>query len=80
MKLLVCLKIRFYYILYDKYLIYIIAMRTETRINCNADESNRFYGNRGALRCLHEHGDVAIVELQYLKGNKLLNYILFFLF
>lgn len=40
----------------------------EVHINCNADTSNRFYGNRGALRCLHEEGDVAILELQYLRG------------
>lgn len=40
----------------------------EVRIDCNADVSNRFYGNRGALRCLNEEGDVAILELQYLRG------------
>lgn len=44
-------------------------------MNCNADETNSFYGNRGALKCLHETGDVAILELQYLNGMKL---ILFF--
>ena len=36
-------------------------------INCNADATNRFYGNKGALQCLSEEGDVAILELQYLK-------------
>jgi hypothetical protein len=41
----------------------------EVQINCNADASNRFYGNRGALRCLHEEGDVAILELQYLRDH-----------
>lgn len=39
------------------------------RLNCNADTTNRFYGNLGALRCLQEEGDVAILELQYLQGN-----------
>lgn len=37
-------------------------------LNCNADASNSFYGNRGALKCLQEAGEVAILELQYLKG------------
>ncbi|XP_037032135.1 transferrin-like [Bradysia coprophila] len=41
----------------------------EVHINCNADATNRFYGNRGALRCLHEEGDVAILELQYLRDH-----------
>lgn len=45
------------------------AKAAEFRINCNADVSNRFYGNRGALRCLHEEGDVAILELQYLRDH-----------
>lgn len=37
--------------------------------NCNADATNRYYGNQGALRCLAEVGDVAVVELQYLKSE-----------
>ncbi|KAJ6648602.1 Transferrin [Pseudolycoriella hygida] len=41
----------------------------ETYINCNADATNRFYGNRGALKCLSEDGDVAILELQYLREH-----------
>lgn len=41
---------------------------TEIQINCNADATNRFYGNKGALRCLNEEGDVAFLELQYLRG------------
>lgn len=39
-------------------------------LNCNADTTNRFYGNLGALRCLHEEGDVAILELQYLQRKQ----------
>ncbi|GAB0090184.1 Transferrin [Sergentomyia squamirostris] len=35
--------------------------------NCNPDSTNRYYGNQGALRCLAEVGDVAVIELQYLK-------------
>uniref|UniRef100_A0A1B0DLF5 Transferrin-like domain-containing protein n=1 Tax=Phlebotomus papatasi TaxID=29031 RepID=A0A1B0DLF5_PHLPP len=37
--------------------------------NCNADGTNRYFGNQGALRCLAEVGDVAVVELQYLKKH-----------
>lgn len=41
----------------------------DTRLNCNADLTNRFYGNRGALQCLTDAGEVAVLELQYLKGR-----------
>lgn len=34
---------------------------------CSADDSNRYHGNGGALRCLSEDGDVAILERQYLN-------------
>lgn len=40
----------------------------DAKLNCNADATNRFYGNRGALQCLTDAGDVAVLELQYLKG------------
>lgn len=36
--------------------------------NCQADTTNRFYSNKGALNCLNEMGDVAILELQNLSG------------
>lgn len=36
---------------------------------CQADVTNGYYGNRGALQCLADVGDVAILELQYLKGT-----------
>lgn len=35
---------------------------------CDAHESNRYFGNVGALRCLQEQGDVAILEHQSLSG------------
>lgn len=35
-------------------------------INCAANPTNRFYGTRGALSCLSEVGDVAILEAQNL--------------
>lgn len=35
-------------------------------INCAASISNRFYGTRGALTCLNEVGDVAVLEHQNL--------------
>lgn len=38
-------------------------------INCVADSvTNRFYGNKGALQCLSELGDVAVLELQNLNA------------
>lgn len=37
--------------------------------NCNADQSNRFYGDRGALFCLLNKGDVAILGLKDLNGK-----------
>uniref|UniRef100_A0A7G3B0J1 Putative transferrin n=1 Tax=Lutzomyia longipalpis TaxID=7200 RepID=A0A7G3B0J1_LUTLO len=37
--------------------------------NCNADTTNRYFGNQGALRCLAEVGDVAVLELQYLRQH-----------
>lgn len=36
--------------------------------NCKADQTNGYYGNQGALQCLRESGDVAILEAQYLNG------------
>lgn len=39
------------------------------RDECSADDENPYYGNDGALKCLNEGGDVAILELQSLKGN-----------
>lgn len=36
---------------------------------CDAHENNRYFGNAGALRCLQEQGDVAILEHQSLSGN-----------
>lgn len=52
---------------------FIIAPRvinnTNSNTNCLADTTNRFYSNKGALNCLNEMGDVAIVELQNLSGN-----------
>lgn len=38
-------------------------------INCAASISNRFYGTRGALTCLNEVGDVAILEHQNLESH-----------
>lgn len=36
---------------------------------CSSDRSNQYYGNQGALRCLSEIGDVAILERQYLHEH-----------
>jgi len=35
-------------------------------IDCQASTSNRFYGNRGALACLSEVGEIAVLEHQNL--------------
>lgn len=45
-----------------------ITANAENKIDCTAAPTNGFYGNQGALQCLHEAGDVAILELQYLNG------------
>lgn len=44
-----------------------------SEVNCAADKTNRFYGNVGALQCLNEAGDVAVLELQYLLGKSFIN-------
>uniref|UniRef100_A0A182QXI1 Transferrin-like domain-containing protein n=1 Tax=Anopheles farauti TaxID=69004 RepID=A0A182QXI1_9DIPT len=36
---------------------------------CAASDTNRYYGTRGALRCLQEAGEVAIVEAQNLAEH-----------
>ncbi|XP_031637288.1 transferrin-like [Contarinia nasturtii] len=40
-----------------------------SELNCNADQTNIFYGNLGALLCLYQAGDVAIVGLKDLNEN-----------
>lgn len=37
--------------------------------SCDANPNNRYFGSRGALQCLYESGDVAIVELQNLVNH-----------
>lgn len=37
--------------------------------NCAAETDNKFYGTRGALSCLWENGDVAVLELQNLEEH-----------
>lgn len=38
-------------------------------IDCEAQSTNRFYGSRGALSCLSEVGDVAVIEHQRLHEH-----------
>lgn len=38
-------------------------------INCDASTSNRFYGTRGALTCLNEVGEIAVLEHQNLNEH-----------
>lgn len=47
------------------------AVINNTHTNCLADTTNRYYSNKGALNCLSEMGDVAIVELQNLSEHAL---------
>uniref|UniRef100_A0AAG5DJ12 Transferrin-like domain-containing protein n=1 Tax=Anopheles atroparvus TaxID=41427 RepID=A0AAG5DJ12_ANOAO len=46
-----------------------IEVNVDRNLLCAASESNRYYGTRGALRCLQEAGDVAIVEAQNLAEH-----------
>lgn len=43
--------------------------RRNMRGSCEASIINRYYGNSGALRCLDEVGEVAVLEAQYLHGE-----------
>lgn len=43
-------------------------MLRSLRGSCAATVDNRYYGNRGALQCLDEIGEVAVLEAQYLNG------------
>ncbi|XP_055390360.1 uncharacterized protein LOC129619238 [Condylostylus longicornis] len=43
------------------------SWKTATISSCAANGSNRYFGNRGALKCLNEVGDFAVLELQSLK-------------
>lgn len=43
--------------------------RRNLRGSCTASSTNRYYGNRGALQCLDELGEVAVLEAQYLNGE-----------
>jgi hypothetical protein len=46
-----------------------LAIVPNRAVNCAASVSNRFYGSRGALTCLNEVGDVAIMEHQRLAEH-----------
>lgn len=35
--------------------------------HCEPSSENRYFGTRGALQCLHEVGDVSVLELRRLK-------------
>lgn len=39
------------------------------QVNCDAAPSNRYYGTRGALTCLHEIGEIAVIEFQNLAHH-----------
>lgn len=38
-------------------------------VDCAANTNNPFYGTRGALNCLHQNGEVAILEIQNLAEH-----------
>lgn len=41
--------------------------KRQTSNHCTPSSENRYFGTRGALQCLHEVGDVAVLELRKLK-------------
>ncbi|CRK97686.1 CLUMA_CG011066, isoform A [Clunio marinus] len=47
----------------------ILSFIPNRSINCAAAPSNRFYGTRGALTCLKEVGEVAVLEYQNLAAH-----------
>lgn len=51
------------------------ALNNDTPLNCKADSSNSFFGNRGALFCLAHKGDVAILGLNDLNGLQIFLFI-----
>lgn len=52
----------------------------ESKMNCNADSTNSYYGNQGALLCLRDDGDVAILERQFLNGLSVHNNCFYLIF
>ncbi|XP_053668730.1 transferrin-like [Anopheles marshallii] len=46
-----------------------VSVSVDRNLLCAASESNRYYGTRGALRCLQEAGEVAIIEAQNLAEH-----------
>uniref|UniRef100_A0A182M421 Transferrin-like domain-containing protein n=1 Tax=Anopheles culicifacies TaxID=139723 RepID=A0A182M421_9DIPT len=46
-----------------------VDVSTDRNLLCAASEANRYYGTRGALRCLQEAGEVAIIEAQNLADH-----------
>lgn len=46
-----------------------VEVTIERNINCAANVNNPFYGTRGALNCLVQQGEVAIVEVQNLAEH-----------
>lgn len=47
------------------------ACMRQNNTSCAADETNHYYGDKGALRCLSDGaGDVAFIEATNIKGKK----------
>lgn len=46
-----------------------VDVSIDRNLLCSATDANRYYGTRGALRCLQEAGEVAIVEAQNLADH-----------
>ncbi|XP_050080234.1 transferrin-like [Anopheles maculipalpis] len=46
-----------------------VTVTVDRNLLCAASDANRYYGTRGALRCLQEAGEVAIVEAQNLADH-----------
>lgn len=47
------------------------ACTHQNNTSCAANETNRYYGDKGAMRCLSEGaGDIAFIELANINGKK----------
>lgn len=55
--------------LWDDHMLGLALEPRNLRGSCDASITNRYFGNAGALLCLEEVGEVAVLEAQYLNSN-----------
>lgn len=52
------------------------ACKHQNNTSCEVDETNRYYGDKGAMRCLNEEaGDIAFVEMANILNGKNYGYM-----